>query len=147
MYGKATETAIASLTRLAEIYDDKGARLSATEIADSRGLQRPFVAKILSTISQAGIIEGMRGPGGGFRFAKHPKKVTLYDAFRLFEREDDTSNCPFGGGICGNGDKCPLHDHLVEVRAATEKILHETTFDVFRLSFKNRKRSPEWNLA
>ncbi len=37
MYSKATETAIAAMTRLAEVYDRGRTRLSAVEIAESRG--------------------------------------------------------------------------------------------------------------
>jgi Rrf2 family iron-sulfur cluster assembly transcriptional regulator len=147
MYGKATEIAIAAMSRLAEVYDDTTTRLSAVEIADSRGLQRPFVSKILSALSQAGLIEGTRGPGGGFRFAKHPCEVKLYHVYSLFERDKEANHCPFGGGICSNGDKCPLHDHLVEVKRATEKVLHETTFEVFRVAFQQRKPKAKWSLS
>lgn len=141
MYGKATETAIAAMSRLAEVYDDGATRLSATEIADSRGLQRPFVAKVLSTLSQAGLVEGTRGPGGGFTLARAPKKIFLYDVFRLFEREDDTDICPFGGGICGEGDPCPLHDKLVDVQNAIDVVLHRTTFDEFRIAVQDKKKT------
>lgn len=147
MYGKATETAFAALSRLAEVYDGGLTRLSATEIAVARGLQRPFVAKVLSTLSQAGLIEGTRGPGGGFTFAKHPRHVTLYDVYCQFEREDDSNDCPFGGGTCGAGDKCPLHDSLVEVRKATDKVLHKTTFDSFRLAYNANQGKTKWRLT
>lgn len=144
MYGKATQTAIAALSRLAEVYDGGTTRLSAAELAESRGLQRAFVGKILSTLSQAGLIVGTRGPGGGFSFAKHPRDVTLYDVFRLFEREDLTERCPFGGGICGNGDKCPLHDRLANVKKATDRLLRQTTFEAFRLAFQRDQGNRAW---
>lgn len=147
MYGKATETAIAALSRLAEVYDEGQTRLSATEIADSRGLQRPFVAKVLSTLSQAGIIEGARGPGGGFTFLAHPKETTLHDVFCLFERENTLNDCPFGGGVCGTGDKCPLHDRLVKVRKATDEVLRGTNFDAFRLAYKKNRGQTKWRLT
>ena len=51
MYGKATENAIAAMTRLAEVYDGGETRLSASDIATTRGLQRPFVAKLLSVLA------------------------------------------------------------------------------------------------
>ncbi len=140
-YGSATQTAIAALSRLAEVYDEGKTLLSATEIAESRGLQRPFVAKVLSTLSQAGIITGSRGPGGGFTFAKHPREVKLYDAYQLFEREDDSDDCPFGGGICGAGDPCPLHDKLVDVKKAMDKILHGTNFDTFRKAYRKSAKT------
>jgi Rrf2 family transcriptional regulator, iron-sulfur cluster assembly transcription factor len=140
VYGKSTETAIAAMSRLAEVYDGGQTLLSGADIASSRGLQRPFVAKVLSTLSQAGLISGSRGPGGGFTFARPPKEIRLYDVFVLFERTEDSDACPFGGGICGVGEKCPLHDKLVAVQRATDRMLRDTTFDVFRLAYQKRQR-------
>ena len=137
MYGKATETAIAAMSRLAEVWDDGKTRLSATEIAESRQLQRPFVGKILTALSQAGLVHGTRGPGGGFRLARHPNEIKIYDVFRLFEREDDSVQCPFGGGICGVGQNCPLHDKLVGVQEAISQVLHDTSFETFRAAYQD----------
>ncbi len=73
--------------------------------------------------------------------------MTLYEVYRLFEREDTSSQCPFGGGVCGVGDKCPLHDKLVDVKQAMDRVLHETTFDTFRVAYRKSggKRSA-WRL-
>ena len=75
MYGRQTETAIAAMSRLSEVYDGGVTRLSASEIARDRGLQAPSVAKILTTLSQAGLVGGMPGPGGGYALAKEPSEV------------------------------------------------------------------------
>lgn len=139
MYGKATETAIAAMSRLAEVWDDGKTRLSADEIARDRKLQRPFVAKVLTTLSQARLVVGSRGPGGGFALAREPKRIKLIDVFRLFEREDDSINCPFGGGTCGVGEPCPLHHKLVGVQEAVANVLHHTTFDVFERAARERE--------
>lgn len=131
MYGKQTETAIASVSRLAELFDGGKTKLSAAEIAKSRGLPIPVVSKILGTLAQAGLVAGSRGPGGGYTLAKPPDQITIYDVFCLFEREDRSTTCPFGGGICGVGESCPLHDRLVGVKAAMDDLLHKTTFAGF----------------
>ena len=142
MYGKQTECAIAAMSRLAEIYDGGKTRLSASEIADSRGLPRPFVAKTLSILVQAGLVSGSRGPGGGCTLAKDPKKIKLYDVFKLFEREEESDNCPFGGGRCGVGDPCPVHDKLVAVQQAMNDLLHRTTFERFRVAYQEEGLQP-----
>lgn len=142
MYGKATETAIAAMSRLAEVYDGGTTRLSAAEIATTRDLQGPFVAKVMTTLSQAGLVVGSRGPGGGFALARHPREITLYDVYRLFEREDSSDNCPFGGGICGAGEPCPLHHRLVNVQTAMDEMLHETTFEEFRIAHQELGHRP-----
>lgn len=136
MHGKATETAIAAMGYLAERYDDEE-RCSAAEIAKARGLQGPFVAKLLTELARAGLVIGVRGPGGGFSLARDPDEITLNDVSALFER-DAGDDCPFGGGICGHGEPCPLHDKFAAVRKATARILHQTTFGVFR---RNRRKN------
>lgn len=131
MYGKQTETAIAAMSRLAEVFVDADVRLSTIEIAASRGLQAPSVAKVLATLSQAGLVKGTPGPGGGYVLGRPPSEIRLLDVFKLFERENTSSTCPFGGGVCGQGDPCPMHHRLVRVQSVIDELLQTTTFDIF----------------
>lgn len=142
MYGKQTERAIAAMSRLAEVWDGGRTRLSATDIAEQRGLPGPMVAKLLTALSQAGLVSGSPGPGGGYALTKPPDHIALQDVFRLFEREDTSSNCPFGGGVCGVGDPCALHDRLVGLQAMTRKLLRETTFEIFRQAHQEQGLRP-----
>lgn len=142
MYGKQTETAIAAMSRLAEVYDGGVTRLSSADIAENRGLQRPFVAKILTSLSQAGLVSGSPGPGGGYTLAKHPRDITVYEVFSLFERENESNLCPFGGGVCGLGEPCAIHDKLVGVKRSMDEMLHDTTFDAFRVAYQIEGRRP-----
>ena len=75
--------------------------------------------------------------------AKDPKKIKLYDVFKLFEREDESDNCPFGGGRCGVGEPCPLHEKLVAVEDAVKDLLHKTTFEDFRTSSQEKSKPPK----
>lgn len=142
MYGKQTECAIAATSRLAEVYDEGKTRLNAEEIASARGLQAPFVAKILTALSMAGIVKGSRGPGGGYTLTRHPKTIKLRDVFDLFERPDASMNCPFGGGICGAGNPCALHDSLVGLQCDLDNFLDTTTFEAFRVAYQERGHRP-----
>ena len=137
MFGRQTECAIAAMSHLAEVYDDGQTRLSANDIADARDLQRPSVAKCLAALSQAGLVNGAPGPGGGFTLARHPRSIKLIDVFRLFEREKDYAACPFGGGRCGVGKPCPLHEELAAVHEAQRRLLHNTTFEKFRAAYQD----------
>ncbi len=131
MYGKQTQTAIAAMSRLAEIYDGGRTRLSASDIARDRGLQAPFVAKLMTALSQAGLVDGAPGPGGGYSLARPPGSIRLAEVFGLFEREDTSTTCPFGAGTCGGITPCPLHDKLVNLQRALDDLLQNTTFEEF----------------
>jgi len=137
MYSKSTENAIASVSRLAEVWDEGVTLLSASDIAENRGLQKPFVSKILSALAQAGIVTGTRGPGGGFRLTKMPAEISLMDVYAVFERENTSNICPFGGGICGVGEPCALHDNLVELQDSKQEFLEKTTFESFRVAYQD----------
>ena len=132
MYGKRTARAIAAVARLAEVYDSGHTRLSASDIAANRGFSKPIVSKVLSVLSQAGLVQGAPGPGGGFTLARDPGEISLFEVFRLFERLDKRRLCPFQGTVCGTDEPCPLHDRLEDVNSAMDRLLHETTFAAFQ---------------
>ncbi len=107
-YQKTTQNAIAAVSRLAELFRDSEARTSSRDIAESRNLPVPIVAKILTELSRGGLIVGAPGPGGGYRLARPPAEISLKDVADLFERDVQTA-CPYGAGWCGPGEPCPGH--------------------------------------
>ena len=139
MHSKATETAIAAMGVLSAAYDGGATRLSAESIAKTRGLQRPFVSKVLTELARAGLVVGVRGPGGGFSLTRDPSTIYVNEVYSLFERTAD-EGCLCGERGCGTDWKCALHDCFVRVRRATDRLLHETTFGVFKEHETSRSR-------
>jgi Rrf2 family protein len=131
-YGKMSQTAVAALSFLSEHYDGGVTRFNSAQVAAARNLPQPVAAKVLTQLSQAGIVTGAPGPGGGYALARDPADVTLYDVVLLFERFDQKDLCPFGPGWCGVGNRCPLHDELARVQEQFETFLRGTRFSVFR---------------
>lgn len=142
MYGKQTERAISAMSYLAEVWDGGKTRLSAVEIATERALPRAMVAKILTTLSQAGLVVGSTGPGGGYALARAPGEIKFQQVFALFERENKSHLCPFGGGICGVGENCALHESLVSMQNGIKTFLNDSTFEIFRVAAQNKGLKP-----
>lgn len=127
-YGKMSQTAIAALSSLAEESDrDPPTYLGANEIAASRHLPAPAVRKVMTTLSQAGLVTSAPGPGGGFVLAKSPGSISLRDIVSLFERLDVNLSCPFGPEWCGTGPQCPMHDAIAKLRETAELFLKQHT--------------------
>ncbi len=59
--------------------------LSAADIAAKYGISLNHLAKVLRILGRAGLVESVRGAGGGYRFVGNPRRVTLYDVITLFE--------------------------------------------------------------
>ena len=130
LYGKSSQNAVAAISRLAEVYAE-GRKLSSGDIAKDRHLPKPIVAKGLTVLSQAGLIIGSPGPGGGYALARPPEEISLYDVSLPFERQDDRLRCPFGPDWCGQGDPCPLHAQLLELRQRDEEFMKGNKLSLF----------------
>jgi Rrf2 family protein len=90
----ATRIAIFAVVELASAPERQ---LSAAEIAERFGISVNHLAKVLRTLGRAGLVEALRGVGGGYRFRGNAKRVTLLDVILLFE--------PVGPS--GEGDREP----------------------------------------
>jgi Rrf2 family transcriptional regulator, iron-sulfur cluster assembly transcription factor len=131
-YGKTAQTAIAAVSRLAEVHDTtKRVKLNSADIAEKRKLPQPVVAKVLTILSQAGIVNGSPGPGGGYWLARDPSAISLYDVVCHFERLDQNVSCPFGPDYCGTGPHCPLHFDMLKIRDQMIAFLKTSTFERF----------------
>lgn len=139
MLTNAARTAVAAVSRLAEVYDDGDTFLSADAIARDRVVKRPFLGKVLSALTRTGLVTSAAGPGGGFALARPPSRITLADVLQPFERMDEDGVCPFGRGVCGSEDPCPLHARLTRAQAPMKRFYSKTTFETFRKSAKARR--------
>ncbi len=79
---KATRFALYAVLELAR---DPERQFSAGEIAERFEISGHHLSKVLRTLGRAGLVEALRGAGGGYRFRGNPKRVTLLDVIQHFE--------------------------------------------------------------
>jgi Rrf2 family protein len=77
-------------TRLAlysvlEFAADPTRHISAAEIANKYEVSPHHLAKVLAELARAGIVQSVRGVGGGYRFAANARRLTLADVIAHFE--------------------------------------------------------------
>jgi Rrf2 family protein len=77
-------------TRLAlysvlEFATDPTRHVSAAQIAAKYGVSSHHLAKVLSELARAGLVESVRGVGGGYRFTGNARRITLLDIIVMFE--------------------------------------------------------------
>src|SRR5665647_3234529 len=102
-YGKMVQTAVSVASRLAELYEQKGVVASSLDIAKDRNIPKTAVAKVLTILAKNGLVTGAPGPGGGYRLAKEPNKITLFDIVSIFEKSISRP-CPLGPNMCECGE-------------------------------------------
>jgi len=74
-----------ALYSVIEFASDPSRHIAGAEIAARHGVSAHHLAKVLSELARAGIVESARGVGGGYRFAANSRRVTLLDIIELFE--------------------------------------------------------------
>jgi Rrf2 family protein len=74
-----------ALYSVLEFAGEPGTHIAALRIADKYGVSSHHLAKVLAELARAGIVESMRGAGGGYRFAANPRRLTLMDIIQIFE--------------------------------------------------------------
>lgn len=74
-----------ALFSVIEFASDPGRHIPATEIADKYGVSAHHLNKVLAALARAGVVESVRGAGGGYRFAGNARRLTLLDIIRIFE--------------------------------------------------------------
>jgi Rrf2 family protein len=106
------EYGLRCLLRLARARRDEP--LTIPEIAEAEQLSVPYVAKLLSVLRQAGLIESVRGRAGGYRLAQEPSAIRLGPVLRaLGEPLFDDAYCeqhagPEIAGPCIHQDGCTI---------------------------------------
>jgi Rrf2 family protein len=74
-----------ALYAILELARDPERTLSASDLAESFGVSTHHLAKVLRTLSVAGLVRGGRGASGGYRFTGNRRRTTLMDIVALFE--------------------------------------------------------------
>lgn len=74
-----------ALYSLLEFAADPDRQISAAEIAQKYEVSSHHLAKVLAELSRVGMVQSVRGVGGGYRFVGNARRLTLMDVISRFE--------------------------------------------------------------
>lgn len=74
-----------ALYSLLEFAADPQRQISAAEIAQKYDVSSHHLAKVLAELSRVGMVQSVRGVGGGYRFIGNARRLTLMDVISRFE--------------------------------------------------------------
>lgn len=96
---KASRYALYAVLHLAS---EPGKQFSTAEIAESYDVSIHHLAKVMRTLVRSGLIESVRGVGGGYRFAGSLRRTTLWDVIHEFESLEPDIDTP--DDLSGNAE-------------------------------------------
>lgn len=121
---------------------------SIKNIAERRKLSEKYLEQIVSALKRAHLIESTRGAAGGYRLAKSPEEICIYDILAATERNLIPLECLQKEPECGiNCEKCATRgmwselwenmkevmDHvtLAQIVEASKRFEHENSIEYY----------------
>jgi len=101
--------------------------ISAAEMVAQLKIPRPFLRKILQTLSSEGLLSSQKGQGGGFCLMKHPEDIRLMELIRIFQGGIQLNECIFKKKVCPNQRTCPLKAEIDHIEQDAMKRLQKIT--------------------
>ena len=125
MISKTALSVVKALVYLAQQPD--GARVGAAAIAEKINAGQNYLGKVLQSLTREGLVESQKGLWGGFKLARDPHTITLYDVVEPIDQVSRWEGCFMGGDTCGSESPCAVHDRWGTVRETYKAFLKETT--------------------
>src|SRR5512142_2100674 len=91
---KLNKASLFALMAGLELASDTERQLSTTDIAEKYDISTHHLAKVMRNLVHKGVVQAMRGVGGGYRFAGNPNRTTLLDIIQLFETMESELDLP-----------------------------------------------------
>jgi Rrf2 family protein len=98
---------------------------TTAEIAQTTRAPAGYLAKIMQSLSRAGLVKSQRGLNGGFKLAHDPRELSILAVVSAVDPIQRFPECPLG--IPSHGRRlCPLHYRLDQAAAMVEKAFADT---------------------
>ena len=133
---RQADYAMRTVLYLAKLGTDR--RASTSRIAEEQRIPHSFIAKIVSQLSIAGLLQTSRGARGGVSLARDPEAITILEVVEAIDGPILLNECVADRSVCVFGNSCPMHDIFCSAQAELVSRLAKTSFSsVLRSNGKN----------
>ena len=102
--------------------------MSLAAIAKRQDLSLPYLEQLFVKLRRAGLVEAVRGPGGGYRLAKSPDSIRISEVMEAVEENVDAMHSGAGasGGVSGTRAQSLTNRLWEGLSAHVYVFLHQT---------------------
>jgi len=90
------------------VHDDRQP-VTLAEISECQGISLSYLEQLFAKLRRSGLVEGVRGPGGGYRLARTREAISIADIISAVDEKVDSTICA-GKENCQDGDRCLTHE-------------------------------------
>ena len=123
---RQADYALRAIIYLAKL--NEGEKASTRDIAETQKIPPSFLAKIVSQLSIAGLIQTSRGARGGITLAKTPEEISILNVVEAIDGPMLLNACTSSAHVCPFGQNCPMPEIWCETRELLVEKLSSATF-------------------
>jgi Rrf2 family iron-sulfur cluster assembly transcriptional regulator len=89
-----------------------GRAVPLQDIAERQQISLSYLEQLFARLRRAGLVTGMRGPGGGYRLARTPADMAVAEIIAAVNEPIKATRCKDGSarGCLGGEGRCIAHD-------------------------------------
>ena len=126
--------AVMAMADLARHSDENHAANGATppvsiaSVSERQHISQPFLEQIFMLLRRGGLVESVRGPGGGYKLARAAGQISIFEIMQAVEEPVQMTRCSLDEiGGCVAGDRCLTHFLWQDLSEHIAKFLKETS--------------------
>ncbi len=95
-------------------------------ISERQKISLSYLEQLFGKLRRCGLVDSVRGPGGGYCLARPAGQITVADVVRAVDEKLDATQCA-GHGNCKADEHCMTHDLWMELNARMYEYLSSVT--------------------
>ena len=82
--------------------------MTLADIARRQGISLSYLEQLFARLRRNGLVDSIRGPGGGYNLAMHPSKISVAQIVHAINENIDATRCA-GEKNCDGEERCLTH--------------------------------------
>ncbi len=116
---------------MVDIGQQSGGRpVSLAEIAARQDISQEYLEQLFLKLRKSGLVESIRGPGGGYRLSREADDIYIYDIIAAVDEPMKMTRCE-GDAVegCVKGERCSTHDLWSSIGRQVNTFLANVSLD------------------
>jgi Rrf2 family iron-sulfur cluster assembly transcriptional regulator len=121
--------------------------VALADIAERQKISLSYLEQLFGRLRRAGIVESVRGPGGGYLLARPLSDITVSEIILAVDEPISATQCGGNEGkMCKGSEHCLTHDLWMRLSDYIYEFLEQVTLDQL-VEENRRKREGEGSTA
>lgn len=114
-----------------------GGPATLADIARRNRISPAYLEQLLAGLRRRGLVESVRGPGGGYRLSQPAEQITVARVIDAVNETVDATRCG-GSRDCRDGGRCLTHDLWADLTRHIQDFLESVTLAQLRAGCAQR---------